>query len=85
MQGKGTPVTTSGPAVFRVSLDTATNVYAMDDMNWRNVNSGRQARTVDSVHATRNPAIIRVPRAGRWWIVVESTGRPVRYSIDQIA
>ena len=85
MQGQGTQITTSGPAVFSVTLDTATNIYAMGDSNWHNVNSGRQAQTVDSVHATRSPAIIRVPRAGRWWIVIESTGRPVRYSIDQVS
>jgi hypothetical protein len=85
MQGEGTQIVTSGPAVFSVELDTATNVYAMDDSNWRNVNAGRDAQTVDSVHATRSPAVIRVPRAGRWWIVIEATGRPIRYGIKQIS
>ena len=81
MQAKGHKYTTSGPAAFSVELNAQTNVYVMDQLNWSNANAGRAARAVDSVHATRSPVVVRAPRAGTWWVVVEATGRPIRYAI----
>lgn len=81
MEGRGQQFVTPGPAAFTVELDTQTNVYVMDQANWNAVNAGRDARAVDSVHATRRQVVLRAPRAGTWWVVVEATGRPVRFSI----
>ena len=81
MQGQGRQFTTRGPAAFSVELNMQTNVYVMDQSNWNNVNAGRAARAVDSVHATHSPVVVRAPRAGMWWVVVEATGRPIRYTV----
>jgi hypothetical protein len=81
MQGQGRQYVTRGPAAFNVELDTQTNVYLMDQSNWNNVNAGRSARAVDSVHATRRQVVVHAPHAGTWWVVIEATGRPIRFSI----
>ena len=85
MQWKGHQFITSGPATFGVELNVQTNVYVMDPSNWSNVNAGRAARAVDSVHATRTPVVVRAPRAGTWWVVVEATGADLRYKITPLS
>ncbi len=85
MQGQGHQFTTRGPAAFGVELNVQTNVYVMDQFNWNNVNAGRAASTVYSVHATRSPVIVRAPGAGTWWVVVEATGAALRYKITPLS
>jgi len=85
MQGKGHQFITSGPAAFSVELNAQTNVYVMGQSDWANLNAGREARTVDSVHATHSPAVVRAPGAGTWWEFVEATGRDLSYRITRLS
>ena len=83
MQGQGQKFVTRGPAEFSVELNVQTNVYVMDQANWNNGRLRPNARYVDSAHATRSPVVVRAPRAGTWWVVLEATGRPIRNSITE--
>jgi hypothetical protein len=85
MEGKGHKYVTSGSAAFSVRLPVRTGVYAMDARNWSNLNGGRSFRYVDGGLATRTPAVVRVPHAGTWYIVVEAVpGRAISYEITPI-
>jgi uncharacterized protein DUF1883 len=85
MQGKGQQYVTSGPAAFSIELNVQTNLYVVDSSNWSNVKAGRSFRAVDSAHATHSPAVVRAPRAGTWWVVIEATGRQLRYKITPLS
>ena len=78
----GEQVTTRGPATFSIKLNVQTNVYVVDSANWSNLRNGRPFHYVDGGHATHSPILVRVPRAGTWWIVIEGIpGRRVNYEI----
>jgi Domain of unknown function (DUF1883) len=86
MEAKGHQVVTSGPAAFEVDLNSQADVYAMDPANWSNARSHRAFSYVDGGRAVRRPAVVRVPHAGTWWIVVApDPGTSVRYSISEVA
>lgn len=85
MQAKAQQYVTSGPSAFSVELDAQTNIYAMDQANWSNLQAGRRFRYVDGGRAVRSPAVVRVPSAGTWWVVVEAIpGRTLNFSISPI-
>lgn len=86
IEAKGHQVVTSGPAAFEVDLNVQADIYAMDSANWNNVRGHRTFRYVDGGRAVRRPAILRVPHAGTWWIVVApDPGTTVRYSISELS
>jgi hypothetical protein len=71
-----------GPHGWTVDLDHAANVMVMDSSNWQRFRNGGRARYVDGGYFTRTPARVLAPRAGTWWVVVQSpTGGAVGYTI----
>jgi hypothetical protein len=84
VEGEGRQFNTSGPMGFAITLNVQTNVYVVDQPNWSRLQSGQEFHYVDGKHATHGPTVVHVPRAGRWWIFIEATGQPIRYSIQPL-
>ena len=86
MEAKGHSYVTTGPAVFQVDLSVQAEVYAVDPANWSKVRSHRTFAFVDGGRVVQRPAVLRVPHAGTWWIVVApDPGTRLNYKITPLS
>jgi hypothetical protein len=61
-------------AVAEVTLSgNAANVVLLDAINFQNYKGGRRY-SYHGGHATRSPVRLEVPRAGHWYVVVDTGG-----------
>jgi hypothetical protein len=66
--------TQPGDVIQVLLTGNAANVLLMDDRNYENYRSGRQFQYYGG-YFTQSPAMIRVPGAGHWKVVVDLGGR----------
>lgn len=68
----------SAGAVAEVTLSgNAANVVLLDSINFQNYKSGRRY-SYHGGHATRSPVRLAVPRAGHWYVVIDTGGYAAR-------
>ena len=65
--------------LVEVTLGNAANVRLLDSFNYSNFKSGRSCRQYGGYYR-QSPAILKVPRAGRWHVVVDLGGYAGRVS-----
>lgn len=59
--------------IVNVQLDHAANVRLLDPSNFHNYRQGRQHRYIGGFYK-HTPVNLRVPHAGRWYVVVDLGG-----------
>jgi Domain of unknown function (DUF1883)/TIR domain len=65
-----------GGEIVEVTLSgSAANVRLMDSSNFQNYKNGRQHKYYGG-HVTRSPVKLKIPRAGHWYITIDTGGYP---------
>lgn len=65
---------TDSTLTVKVELQHAADVFLVDSVNYQNYKTGQRFKYVGG-HQTRSPVTISVQGAGRWYLIVQGSGR----------